>query len=244
MHNGIITNAHEFERTVSTCDSEALLSQYNKHGVRDDASKLTEALTGVQGYQAAIAFSDNGVIDIWRDATATLHIAHVRGVGVVLATTAEIITQTAKRMKAYITGQDEILPFTRIRWQGGVSPSIGTFECKQPVTASYTDYERWPDNKSSSLEVIERHKADVSDASDWRGSDIVDVDMPDDDSDDTTRWWEIDDDAQRQEAYNKEARRNRIGGGYKVAKRYQEEIDAEDKRYLDHLYDMKRGGNK
>ena len=245
MHNGIITNAHEFEQTVSTCDSEALLSQYNKHGVRDDASKLTAALDGVRGYQAAIAFSDNGVIDIWRDATAPLHIAHVRGVGVVLATTTEIITQTAKRVKAYITGLDEILPFTAIRWHGGVSPTISTFECKQPIMPSYSDYEKWPDN-GNSMEVIERHKASVSDASGF-APDIIDVDSPYDQADDERdepHWWEIDDDAQRQEAYNKEARRNRIGGGYKVAKRYQEEIDEEDKRYLDHLYDMKRGGNK
>lgn len=239
MHNGIITNAHEFEQTVSTCDSEALLSQYNKHEVREDSDKLTAALTGVRGYQAAIAFNDNGVIDIWRDTTASLYIAHVRGVGVVIATTEEIITATAKRCKAYITGLDEILPFTVIRWTDGVNPTIGQFECKQPPA---TDY-----RSPSTLEIIERHKNSVSDAAGF-APDIIDVDNPyaeeTDEWDDSKQWWEIDDDEQRQEAYNREARKNQVGAGYKVAPRYQEEIDAEDKRYLDHLYDMKRGGNK
>lgn len=239
MHNGIITNAHEFEQTVSTCDSEALLSQYVKHGVKDDGNKLTAALDGVRGYQAAIAFSDNGAIDIWRDGVASLHIAHVRGVGVVLATTAEIITATAKKCKAYITGLDEILPYTVIRWTHGVSPTIGGFECKQPPAADY--------RPASTLEVIERHKNSVSDASGF-APDIIDVDNPygheESEWDDTKRWWEIEDDEERQKAYNEEARKNRIGGGYKVSKRYQDEIDVEDKRYLDHLYDMKRGGNK
>jgi predicted glutamine amidotransferase len=243
MHNGVITNAHEFERSVSTCDSEAILSQYNKHGVKADNNKLTEALDGMSGYQAAMVFNDNGIIDVWRDASATLFIAHVRGVGVVIATTAEIITTTAKRCKAYITGLDEILPYTVIRWTNGVSPQIGGFDCVQPALASYTDYPTWPPEKGS-LEVIERHKTSVSEANGFY--DVEDVDNPyQKEVEAETHWWNIDDDEKRQAAYNKEAQRNSsVVRGKHLAKHYQEEIDEEDKRYLEHLQDMKRGGNK
>lgn len=134
MHNGIITNAAEFPHPLSTCDSEALLSQYLKHDVVKNPARLTNALDGVGGYYAAIVFNDNGVIDIFRDESATLHMAHVRGVGVVIATTADIIVSTAKKCKAYITGIDEILPGAALRWTNGRDPRISAFESNKPVT--------------------------------------------------------------------------------------------------------------
>lgn len=154
MHNGIISNAEKFERTLSTCDSEALLSQYIKHNVKKNPLNLTDALDGVSGYYAAIVFNDNGNIDIWRDDHATLFMAHVKHVGVVIATTAEIIVKTAKRCKAYISGLDEILPDMTIRWTSGQSPRIGQFEGRKPIEriVGYA-----PD-------VIEAHKNSVSDA--------------------------------------------------------------------------------
>ena len=131
MHNGIISNAVEFERTLSTCDSEALLSQYIKTNVKKNPLNLTTALENVSGYYGAIVFNDNGVVDIWRDDTATLFMAHIKGVGVVIATTQEIITKTARKCKAYITGIDELLPFVDIRWNMGVDPRIMRFEGKK-----------------------------------------------------------------------------------------------------------------
>lgn len=133
MHNGIIHEPEQYTRTLSTCDSEALLSQYVENGVRTHAGKLSAALDGVGGYYGAIVFNDGGTIDIFRDDYATLFLAHVRGVGVVIATTEEIITKTAKRCKAYLTGIDEVLPFTNIRWRDGVSPQISTFHPRKPV---------------------------------------------------------------------------------------------------------------
>lgn len=156
MHNGIISNAADFTREISTCDSEALLSQYVERGVRDDVNKLEESLNGVGGYYAAIVFNDNGVIDIWRDDTAALFLAHVRGVGVVLATTAEIITRTAKKCKAYITGMDEILPFTRLRWKNGVFPHIGDFNVVKPFTEIEMFDKTQPD-------IITQHQNSVTD---------------------------------------------------------------------------------
>ena len=237
MHNGVITNDEKFLKTVSTCDSEALLSQYLAHGVKHSNGKLSDALEGVEGYQAAIVFNDSGVIDIWRDAVATLHIAHVRGVGVVIATTAEIITTTAKRCKAYITGIDEILPYSVVRWQNGVSPTNGTFKCVQPVKV--TPYDLTP---SGSLEVIERHKASVSDAASddeqkaldewWRNNPDTRAAYYDDarPADNAPHWWEMTDDEQRQAAYDRHR------------KQIQAEIDDADAQYLASIQAGKRGG--
>ena len=135
MHNGIISNAEKFTRTLSTCDSEALLSQYIEHGVKETNLRLTEALTGVQGYYAAIVFNDNGVIDIWRDDHATLFLAHVRGVGVVIATTKEIILGAAKKVGASVAGIDEVLPYSTMRWTKGINPQFGEFEAVTPYVA-------------------------------------------------------------------------------------------------------------
>lgn len=154
MHNGIITNAEKFDRTLSTCDSEALLSQYIKHDVKSNPANLTPSLDGVGGYYASIVFNDNGVIDIWRDDNATLFMAHVKHVGVVIATTEEIIVKTAKRCKAYISGIDEILPDVAIRWTSGLSPHISTFEGNKPLSSFL----------EKGNDVIEAHKSSVSDA--------------------------------------------------------------------------------
>lgn len=177
MHNGVIPNAEKFERTLSACDSEALLSQYIKHDVKKNPHNLTQALEGVGGYYAAIVFNDNGKIDIWRDGTATLFMAHVKHVGVVIATTKEIITKTARKCKAYITGIDEILPFASIRWTNGVSPQIGMFEAVKPVEqiGGYGKY---------GGDIIEIHKNSVSDASSYE-----------------QHWWDLEEMADRREAY-------------------------------------------
>jgi len=155
MHNGVINNSYAYETVVSTCDSEALLTQYLKHGVWQANGNLSDALHGVEGYQAAIVFNDTGVIDIWRDAMATLYIARVKHVGVVLATTPAIIQTTAKRCGLRVSGLDEIMPMTHIRWQRGRNPVISTFRCDQPA--------RTYDSRSAA-EIIQRHQANVSDA--------------------------------------------------------------------------------
>lgn len=188
MHNGIISNASKFPRTLSTCDSEALLSQYLVHDVRTNAGNLTKSLDGVAGYYAAIVFNDNGIIDIYRDETATLFLAHVQNVGVVIATTAEIILSAAKKCKAYVTGLDEILPFTAIRWDKGVYPQIATFESNEPAYVPSHVFGK--DLKDLDNEdVFKWHRQNSSDAGDFQTSDVYDE-----------HWWNIEDQDMREAA--------------------------------------------
>lgn len=156
MHNGVITNSTK-DNVVSTCDSEILLSQYLKSGMKSDHNKLTETLTDVKGYYAAIVFNNDGTIDIWRDSTASLFIAHVRGVGVVIATTAEIITKTARKFRAYVTGLDEILPFTGIRWKFGRDPIIHEFDVVKTSTTFEIDDEPWWRKEEGELDETRRY---------------------------------------------------------------------------------------
>lgn len=144
MHNGVISNHHEFDKPLSTCDSEALLTRYIDAGAKRHPKHLTEALKPIRGYFAAIVFNDDGAIDVWRDDRAALYMAHVKGVGVVIATTAEIILSTARAMKneipatrtatgGYVTKEirvtaiNEIKPFTVIRWRKGHNPIVKRF---------------------------------------------------------------------------------------------------------------------
>lgn len=127
MHNGVIRNHQEFPKYLSSCDSEALLTQYIDGNVRRHPKLLTDALRDIQGYFACIVFNDNGVIDIWRDDSATLYMAHVRGVGVVVCTTQEIIMQTARIAKVKVTAINRIKPYSIIRWIKGKNPMLKRF---------------------------------------------------------------------------------------------------------------------
>lgn len=142
MHNGVINNHHEFDKPLSTCDSEALLTRYIDAGAKRHPKFLTEALKPIRGYFAAIVFNEDGTTDVWRDDRATLFMAHVKGVGVVIATTAEIIMNTAKacahmpithttqhgaNATIKVTAINEIKPFTVIRWKKGHDPIVKRF---------------------------------------------------------------------------------------------------------------------
>lgn len=169
MHNGVINNHHEFDKPLSTCDSEALLTRYIDAGAKRHPKHLTEALKPIRGYFASIVFNDDGTIDIWRDDRATLYMAHVKGVGVVIATTAEIILNTARECKnipihhnteygrgptVKVTAINEIKPFTVIRWKKGRDPIVKRFFHDTPAAATggadtcgtqrslFPDYER------------------------------------------------------------------------------------------------------
>jgi hypothetical protein len=148
MHNGIIQNHHQFDKPLSTCDSEALLTRYIDADAKRHPKHLTEALKPIRGYFAAIVFNDEGTIDVWRDDRTTLFMAHVKGVGVVIATTAEIILNSARAAKhempltrgsnrapneIRVTAINEIKPFTVIRWKKGHNPIVKRFFHDTPV---------------------------------------------------------------------------------------------------------------
>lgn len=128
IHNGVLSNVKPEDQVLSSCDSEVLLHRYVNNKIKDKPDNLTVALNDVVGYYAVIVFNDNGIVDIFRDETATLFIAHVRNIGTVIATTAELIYRTATKTKHRVDYCYPILAFSHIRWQKGIEPKVFTFD--------------------------------------------------------------------------------------------------------------------
>jgi predicted glutamine amidotransferase len=116
MHNGVIPNPGRYRQMVSSCDSEALLSQYLDKGVKDRPEVLGEALSGLGGSFACLVANNNGVVDIWRDNKSTLVMAEVAGVGTVVCTTVGIIYDACKKTKKKVLDWEIVAPYSHIRW--------------------------------------------------------------------------------------------------------------------------------
>lgn len=169
-HNGIVHTVDNFGKELkTTCDSEILLSRYVDHDISNNPASLTESLNGVGGYYACIVFNDSGVVDIWRDGTATLFLASVRGVGTVIATTPDIILKTCRVLKLRALSINAVLPFTHIRWVKNHAPDVRTFEkiAHVSVTKSYDSLKTfdanankwWKDEEENPLDKIVKLKS-------------------------------------------------------------------------------------
>lgn len=84
IHNGVISNSHMFKNTLSTCDSEAILTQYLKLGVREDSFRVQQLSDSLTGYFACAVVTkiDNGwIVDVFKDSTAELVFAVIPELG-------------------------------------------------------------------------------------------------------------------------------------------------------------------
>ena len=113
VHNGVISNSDDLKlNKISTCDSEAALQSYINLGINLDPSKAQDWLNTLEGYWAFGVFSRdaNGrrILDIVRN-SASLYATTVEGLGIVLATTAEIITSTAKKVGLELSASPNLM---------------------------------------------------------------------------------------------------------------------------------------
>lgn len=117
IHNGVISNHNQFEKKVSSCDSEALLSLYLTHKVSLDLNEIQKVCDEATGWYAFMVFDpSNQTVTIAKDDHTSLHFAYVKGVGTVFCTTEEILKAVCGKMKL---PQPEIFKFpenTVIRW--------------------------------------------------------------------------------------------------------------------------------
>lgn len=80
IHNGVITNDRDFELTLSTCDSEAILVSYMKNKVHNKIENIQSMADELRGYYACgIYSSSRGIpqLDIFRANGANLHVAYI-----------------------------------------------------------------------------------------------------------------------------------------------------------------------
>lgn len=100
VHNGVISNAFSLGlNKISTCDSEAALQAYIKKGVGVNPEAAQDWLNMLSGYWAFGIFSrdanGNRILDVVRDG-AQLYATTVEGMGLVMATTPDIIADACR----------------------------------------------------------------------------------------------------------------------------------------------------
>lgn len=82
IHNGVVTNSDEWKLYLSTCDSEAILQQLDKHDVANGFVGIKQALKPVEGWYAVAAFmrDKNGrwYLDLFKEHRANLYACYVK----------------------------------------------------------------------------------------------------------------------------------------------------------------------
>lgn len=133
IHNGIISNHSKFQKEVSSCDSEALLSLYIDKNVKDNLGNVQQLCDEAIGSYAFMVFNPKEKsLTVVKDDKASLYLAHVPTVGIVFCTTEEIIKASCGKLKIK---QPEIFTFpslTAMRWIKGAA-EIETFELSTPL---------------------------------------------------------------------------------------------------------------
>jgi hypothetical protein len=93
IHNGVISNAFDFRIEQSTCDSEAILTQYVDNGVGHDPELFDKVSTQLDGYYACGIFSRDSsgkrILDIVKSKSAVLVGAYVNELNTMVFTSLE-----------------------------------------------------------------------------------------------------------------------------------------------------------
>lgn len=112
-HNGVITNSHSFKSTLSTCDSEAILTSYLDNDVDAFPENIQETAKELEGYYACGILArdreNRRVLDIFRSPGASLYVAWVHSVEAwAYCTKAEILRDAARRARTKLASVHEI----------------------------------------------------------------------------------------------------------------------------------------
>jgi hypothetical protein len=155
IHNGIISNHETFDKKVSTCDSEALLSLYIQHNVKEQLNNVQFVCDEVEGYYAFMVFDPaNQTVTIVKDSRASLYFAHVSTVGIVFSTSDDILRECAGKM---LKKKIEVFQFpsdTVIRWTKD-APQIQTLELEPLLLET-----KWVNRGNSCTSVEDSTKLD------------------------------------------------------------------------------------
>jgi len=118
VHNGMIYNDQDpiFYKTLSTCDSEILLHQYNMYGVAMDSRELPSSLDDVDAYLACLVLTNTidkdkntiPILDMFK-ADATLHITYVEDLDVCMFCTSSTAVEATCRVLGYKTSKTFLL---------------------------------------------------------------------------------------------------------------------------------------
>lgn len=99
VHNGVISNHAQFKKTVSTCDSEAIIKLYTQEKVDDIANNFQDVADQLNGWYAC-GFLTDKYFDIVKDNHTSLFAAFIKELDtVVFCTSKEIMIATVAKLK-------------------------------------------------------------------------------------------------------------------------------------------------
>lgn len=82
IHNGIIRNDTDFKKSVSTCDSEAILTSYLQEGVNLNPEAMKAVGKSLNGYYACGVFSRNAnkerILDVFKGNNPSLYLQEIK----------------------------------------------------------------------------------------------------------------------------------------------------------------------
>lgn len=157
IHNGVISNWKDLRVEQSTCDSEAILTQYVDNEVGIDIEKFREVAKNLSGYYACGIFSrdveHNRVLDVVKSASAQLVAAYIPELdSMVFTSLADQIQEGCKQADLVIDGLFTVNPSSIIR----INPITGDvgefyqFEEKSYNNTTYDGY--WNGHKWKSYD--------------------------------------------------------------------------------------------
>lgn len=103
VHNGVIANHKAWDKTLSSCDSEAILSSYCESNVANDAANIQRVAESLQGWYACAMFAkdNHGTwwLDIFKDDRTPLTAMYVPAIdGLVFVTRIEMLQAALKSL--------------------------------------------------------------------------------------------------------------------------------------------------
>ena len=103
VHNGVITNANQYKPRLSTCDSESILHQYEKHSVSNNFDSLQNAVDGLDGWFDVAAYTRNvnnvWHLDIFKESKANLFMCNVDDIGPIFITAPHHLINACAKLK-------------------------------------------------------------------------------------------------------------------------------------------------
>jgi hypothetical protein len=173
IHNGIIRNHEKFDKEVSSCDSESILTQYLKNEVFDKPEAIKDALKPLHGYFACGVLSymnDVPVVDVFRDKQARLSAAFIKEFNTIVFTTdIDDLMKAAKSCQLTVSGPYKVDTEKMIRYHALTGDALGKYDFDggsgtwsgYPNHGSYTG---WNGNQQ-----ITSPKKDSIKRSEWNG---------------------------------------------------------------------------
>lgn len=174
IHNGVISNDDKFPKSVSTCDSEAILYNYINHKVNHNPEQIAALAKDLNGYYACGVFSRDGngarILDVFKGNSASLYMQEIKELDIyVFATSSDDVSKVCNRLR--LTKGDSIAllegKLIRINPVNGELYSITEFNVPPRTFTNYSTHsdrgshswsKKWNDTSTNTGDTNSRNE--------------------------------------------------------------------------------------